>query len=133
MTSIPKCLHYAGSSGNTCIHHMCIDLFPQSIVAWAYIRQTEVIKAMLALMKVDCFFRGATTFPAHISVYTGLYLDVSLCWSIHCKFILWNSFDLRYESVTYRIVSVPWCWYFRFLSTTMHDALSLLKLLKLLK
>ena len=35
-------------------------------------------KAMLALMKVACSFRNATGFLGYISMYTGVYLNVSL-------------------------------------------------------
>ena len=62
---------------------MSIDLFSQSIIVWACIKQTDTphhIKASGALMKVACSFRSATAFPGYISMYTGIHLDVSLCW-----------------------------------------------------
>ena len=41
-----------------------------------------------------------------VCIYASAYTDVSLWWGIHGLCILWNSFDLRCESVTFNCCSV---------------------------
>ena len=43
--------------------------------------------------------RSTTTFSWYIPMYTSVHLDISLWGGIHGLCILWNSFDLRCESV----------------------------------
>ena len=56
------------------------------------------VKAILTLMVVHGLaFRSATTFLQYISMYIGVHL---VWWDMHGLCILWNSFDLKCESVT---------------------------------
>jgi len=97
-------------SGNTSLcdyHHVSGYLFPQSISFWTTIKTTEGPHPHQGLACFDesgLLFWSATTFPGYISMYTCVHLDVSLWWGIHGLCILWNSFDLRCESVTFLVI-----------------------------
>jgi len=87
----PKFLHLTASSGKTCIHHVSIDSFTQSIVVWACKKQTEAPhppQSNACFDVLDVQPLSWDTFKLHFNVH--LY-----------TFRLWNSFDLRCESGTF--------------------------------
>ena len=87
----------------------------------------DISSTIFTLMKVACSFRSPTTFPGYISKYTGVHSDVSLCWGIRSKYIIWNSLtgafltycslynacimdlSLRLISFSWQYVMLIWC------------------------
>ena len=59
--------------------HVSINLFPKSILVWAFIKQSH-IKAILALMKMACSFEVQPL----SQMYTAVHLAVS-CNEVLCK------------------------------------------------
>jgi len=102
---IPKRLHLSQISGNTslCDHHH-MSIIPTIDFGLNTTEGPHPHQCLACFDENGLFFWRVTTLSGYIWMYTSVHLDVFLWWGIHGLCILWNSFILRCESITYLYV-----------------------------